>query len=504
MHYLRILREAIFDLSFSKPLKEGLTQLLAEVRRKMGYRHMSLAIFDPISQVIEFAIYSGYSKVPQKSYSLGEGIIGKAVKEKKPIIVPIMEEEPLFLNLAFNRDQRELRQLAFIAVPVQLINKDGIAEVFGVLTCDLARRSQVDLEEQCEFLQLLAVVIARHTSYLQDELAKKHFLPDMGPNPEKRFSPGKMVFYSKSMSQIMTQISQVAPSKATVLLRGESGTGKELLAEAIHNLSEVRDGPLVKLNCAALPSELIESELFGHEKGAFTGAYQSKKGKFELANKGTLFLDEIGELSLEAQAKLLRVIQEGEIQRVGGEKDIKVDVRIICATHQPLEELIKEGKFREDLYFRINVFPIFIPPLRERREDILPLAENFLEHYAREYNKKIKRISTPAIDLLVQYHWPGNVRELKNCIERAVLVCNEEVIRTYHLPPTLQTAESSATDNQLPFAEAVAEFEQEIIIEALKKAKGNMLQAARDLKASYRVINYKVKKYNINPKKFVR
>lgn len=503
MHYLKVLREAILNLSFSIPLREGLTQLLEEIRRKMGYRHMSLAIFDPISQIIEFSIYSGYAKSPQKTYSPGEGIIGRVVKEKSPVIVPVMEAEPLFLNLAFNRDQRELRQLAFIAVPVQLKNKENIREVFGVLTCDLPRRSLEDLEEHCDFLQLIAVVIARHTSYLQDELAKKHFLPDLKVGEEENRA-GNIVFYSKAMSKVMAQVSQVAPSKATVLLRGESGTGKELIAEAIHNLSAVNKGPLIKVNCAALPSELIESELFGHEKGAFTGAYQSKKGKFELADKGTLFLDEIGELSLDAQAKLLRVIQEGEIQRVGGEKNIKVDVRIICATHRPLENLIKTGKFREDLYFRINVFPIFIPPLRERREDILPLAENFLEYYSKEYKKHIKRISTPAIDLLVQYHWPGNVRELKNCMERAVLLCNEEVIRTYHLPPTLQTAESSATDNQLPFAEAVAKFEQEIIIEALKKAKGNMLQAARDLKASYRVINYKVKKYNINPKKFTR
>ncbi|WP_456324510.1 sigma 54-interacting transcriptional regulator [Desulfonauticus submarinus] len=504
MHYLDILKEAVLELSFSKPLREGLTHLLEHVAKKMGYRHMSLAIFDPISQMIEFTIYSGYAKVPQKTYAPGEGIIGQVVKEKKPIIVPVMGDEPRFLNLAFNRDIQDLKRLSFIAVPVLLKNNDGLAEIFGVLTADIPRRSLEILKEQSEFLELLAIIIARHTSYLQDELTKKHFLPEFGKGDESEVQKEKIVFFSKAMSKIMTQISQVAPSKATVLLRGESGTGKELIAEAIHKRSKVKDGPLIKLNCAALPADLIESELFGHEKGAFTGAIHTKKGKFELAHKGTLFLDEIAELSLEAQAKLLRAIQEGEIQRVGGEKVIQVDVRIVCATHQPLEKLIQEKKFREDLYFRINVFPVYIPALRERRDDILPLAEYFLDYYANEYNKKIKRISTPAIDLLVQYHWPGNVRELKNCMERAVLICNEEVIRTYHLPPTLQTAESSATDIQLPFAEAVAKFEQEILIEALKKAKGNMLQVARELKASYRVINYKIKKYNINPKKFVR
>ena len=223
---------------------------------------------------------------------------------------------------------------------------------------------------------------------------------------------------------------------------------------------------------------------------------------FELAHKGTLFLDEIGELSMNAQAKVLRAIQEQEIQRLGSEQTITVDVRLICATHQPLEELVEHGRFREDLYYRINVFPIFIPPLRERREDILPLGEHFLKGYSKEYEKNIRRISTPAIDLLTQYHWPGNVRELKNCMERAVLICDEEVIRTYHLPPSLQTAESSATDINLSFCDAVAKFEQELLVDALKKARGNMLQAARDLRVSYRIVNYKVKKYGIDPKKF--
>jgi Nif-specific regulatory protein len=304
------------------------------------------------------------------------------------------------------------------------------------------------------------------------------------------------------MRLVLQQVGQVGPSRATVLLRGESGTGKELLAEAIHAVSPRHDKTLVKLNCAALPSDLVESELFGHQKGAFTGAVANKKGLFEVAAGGTLFLDEIGELSLEAQAKVLRAIQEKEIQRIGSETSIHVDVRLITATNRALESLLEEGRFREDLYYRINVFPIFIPPLRERRHDILPLAEHFLHEFQAEYGKDIRRISTSAIDLLSQYHWPGNVRELRNCMERAVLICDEDVIRTYHLPPTLQTAESSATDTDLSFGEAVNRFEQELLVDALKKSRGNMLQAARDLKSSYRVINYKVKKYKIDPKKF--
>jgi Nif-specific regulatory protein len=323
-----------------------------------------------------------------------------------------------------------------------------------------------------------------------------------GDVAENTVQAANIVAASKSMRLVLNQVAQVGPSRATALLRGESGTGKELLAEAIHQASPRRDMPLIKLNCAALPSDLVESELFGYQKGAFTGAVQNKKGLFELAHKGTLFLDEIGELSASAQAKVLRAIQEQEIQRLGSEQTISVDVRLICATHQHLEELVESGSFREDLYYRINVFPVFIPPLRERREDILPVAEHFLKEYAEEYQKSIKRISTPAIDLLTQYHWPGNIRELKNCIERAVLVCDEQVIRTYHMPPSLQTAESTATDSSLSFCEAVAKFEQELLVDALKKARGNMLQAARDLRVSYRIVNYKVKKYGIDAKKF--
>ena len=506
MEFFATLHKVLLEIGCQGPFHESLEKLLQQVARDLHYKRISLAIFDPKTQKIEFSVYVGHQKIPRASYLIGQGITGQVVKTGKPIIVPVMKDDPNFLNLAFGRPFQELSELSFISVPVFRKNNEGQIETLGVLSVDVPKKSRDDLEKHCEFLQILALVIARHTSFLQDEITRQSayaYSKDLSLLPSvKDLAQNKIIASSKVMASIMGQVMQVAPSKATVLIRGESGTGKELLAEAIHNLSPRKDGPFVKLNCAALPSELIESELFGYERGAFTGAVTQKKGRFEQAHKGTLFLDEIGELSAEAQAKLLRAIQEGEIQRLGSEKSIRVDVRIICATHQPLENLIEQGRFREDLYYRINVFPIFIPPLRERREDILPLAEHFLHIFCEEYNKNIKRISTPAIDLLIQYHWPGNVRELRNCLERSVLICNEEVIRTYHLPPTLQTAESSATDTQLPFVEAVARFEQELLIEALKKARGNMLQVARDLRASYRVINYKVKKYGINPKKY--
>jgi Nif-specific regulatory protein len=293
-------------------------------------------------------------------------------------------------------------------------------------------------------------------------------------------------------------ISQVCRSNATVLIRGESGTGKELVANAIHFNSPRAKNTFVKVNCAALPATLIESELFGHEKGAFTGAIRQKRGKFELGNKGTIFLDEIGSIGLDVQANLLRVLQEKEFERVGGTQTIKSDVRIIAATSKNLEHAVEAETFRGDLYYRLNVFPIYLPPLRERKTDILLLADHFLENYAKENSKDIRRFSTPAIDMLMQYHWPGNVRELENCIERAVLLCEGGVVRSYHLPPTLQTGEQSDTVPVRALDEAVAGLEREMIIDALKNTRGNMAMAAELLQTTVRKFTYKAKKYGVD------
>jgi len=294
----------------------------------------------------------------------------------------------------------------------------------------------------------------------------------------------------------------VAKSNANVLLLGESGTGKELVANAIHYNSLRTTKPLIKINCAALPANLVEAELFGYEKGAFTGANRKKEGKFELANGGTVFLDEIGSLALESQGKLLRVLQEKDFERLGGVKTIKVNIRLIAATNQELTSAVEAGTFREDLFYRLNVYPIYLPPLREREADLLLLADYFLEKYARAYNKDIRRISTPAIDAFTRYHWPGNVRELENCLERAVLLCDDQVVHSYHLPPTLQTAEDTGTQQSQSFEEAVETFERELLIDALKSSRGNMRQAAIALKTTERIFGYKVKSYNILPRQY--
>jgi Nif-specific regulatory protein len=278
--------------------------------------------------------------------------------------------------------------------------------------------------------------------------------------------------------------------------------GKELIAHAIHYGSDRAERPMVKFHCAALPESVIESELFGHERGAFTGATATRAGRFELADGGTIFLDEIGDLSPTIQTKLLRVLQEREFERLGGARTINVDVRVVAATNRDLDGLTRSGAFREDLYYRLNVFPVSVPPLRERKTDILLLADHFIAKYNRSTGKKIARISTGAIDMLVSYHWPGNVRELENCIERAILLSEDGVIHGFHLPPSLQNSGSSNRNAKGSLQSRVDALEYEIIVEALKENGGNMSRAARDLGLTDRVMGLRARKYGIHFKDF--
>jgi Nif-specific regulatory protein len=275
-----------------------------------------------------------------------------------------------------------------------------------------------------------------------------------------------------------------------------------MIAHAVHYSSPRAAKPFIKVSCGALPESLIESELFGYEPGAFTDARAQKKGRFELANGGTLFLDEVGELTLATQVKLLRVLQEREFERLGGVQSIKVNVRLIAATNKDLEAAVKQGSFREDLYYRLNVFSLFLPPLRERRPDILLLADHFVQKYGTDHGKDVRRIATTAIDMMMSYHWPGNVRELENCLERAVLVCEGGVIHAHHLPPTLQTAEVSGTLPRLSLAHAVESYEKDLILDALKTTRGNRAKAARLLDTTERILGYKIKNYAIDCSRF--
>jgi Nif-specific regulatory protein len=307
---------------------------------------------------------------------------------------------------------------------------------------------------------------------------------------------------SPQMKEVFRTIEKVARSNATVLILGETGVGKELVAEALHRNSSRSDRPFVKMNCAALHESLLESELFGHERGAFTGADRQRTGRFELANEGTLFLDEIGNMTPSTQTKVLRVLQEREFERLGGSRTVKVDVRLVAATNKNLEEAIHRGEFREDLYYRLNVVNVSVPPLRERKEDIVPLASHFIDRFAKELKKDVRGLEPAAVRALKRHTWPGNIRELENTIERAVLMCDGEVIHGHHLPPSLQTAEASGTVTRVSLEDAVGAYEKDLIQDALKTTRGNRAKAARLLDTTERIINYKVRNYGIDARRF--
>ena len=310
----------------------------------------------------------------------------------------------------------------------------------------------------------------------------------------QRYNFEQLIGRSPQMRRVYEMIDRVAPTNATVLIQGESGTGKELVARAIHYRSPRKDKPFVKVNCAALPEDLLESELFGHERGAFTGAVSKREGRFELADRGTLLLDEISETSPAFQAKLLRVLQEQEFERVGGSKTIKVDVRVIATTNKDLKQAIREGKFREDLYYRLNVLPIYLPPLRERKEDIPLLVQHFLEKYSRQNGLRIKSLSKKCLDMMMQYEWPGNVRELENVIERAVVMSEGETI----FPENISLS-SPVQKMGLSFPEEITleEMEKRLILHTLQRTGGDRTEAAKILGISVRTVRNKLKKYGM-------
>jgi len=484
-------------------LRKALYMVLDLLAEHLGMERGSIALLNPDTSEIHVEVAHGISSIAKTRgrYKLGEGITGRVIESGRPMAIPSIDDEPLFLDRTRARSRIDKSKISFICVPI----KDG-RRVIGALSVDRLFDVTSPATEDLRLLSIISSLIAQKVAMLERINREKDKLSEENIKLKKelgrKYSFSSIIGNSRKMQEIFHLIMQVAKSNANVLLLGESGTGKELVANAIHYNSLRSAKPLVKVNCAALPGNLVEAELFGYEKGAFTGANNQKAGKFERANGGTIFLDEIGSLILESQGKLLRVLQERELERLGGTKTIKVNVRLVAATNKDLSQEVENGAFREDLFYRLNVYPIYLPPLREREADLLLLADYFLEKYAKEYGKDVKRISTPTIDTLVQYHWPGNVRELENCIERAVLLCDDQVIHSYHLPPTLQTAEDTGTQQAQSLEDAVGRFEKELLIDALKSSRGNLRKAAEGLETTERIFGYKIKKYGISPKQY--
>ena len=482
--------------------KQSLPEVLDALDSELGMNRGTITLLSPDGNEIKIEVAHSFSKEQSRkvSYRMGEGVTGQVMQTGKPMVVPKVSEEPLFLN-RFERWNVTKKEISFICVPISIEK-----EVIGAISVDMVFEETNPLEEDMRVLSIVASMIANDVRAQREAALRRQELEDenirLRSELEGRFRPENIIGNSNTMRDLYHQIYQVAESETTVLIRGESGTGKELVAHALHYSSPRAKGPFVKINCAALNENLLESELFGHEKGAFTGAIQSRKGRLEEANGGTLLLDEIGDFSATIQVKLLRVLQEGQFERVGSNRSIKTDARIIVATNRNLEEIVNNGDFRQDLYYRINVFPIFLPPLRARKDDILLLADFFVERYSKKMNKDIRRISTPAINMMVAYHWPGNVRELENCIERAVLLSTDDVIHGHHLPTTLQTSDASDTVGTGSLRDRVNLFERDIVVDALKRCNGNLAAAARDMGTTARIIRYKVNDLEIDYKRY--
>ncbi len=429
------------------------------------------------------------------TYRPGEGITGRVAQTGRPMALANLGKAVHFLDRTGARRNLNRSELAFLCVPIVY---DG--RVTGVLSADKVARQVQDLDRELAMLSSVSELLAKsvHNRAVEEENRRLRHLLGRSRSPS-----AEIIGHSGAMQNLFGMIAQVADSNTTVLVYGETGTGKELVARAIHKNSPRLRGPLVQVNCAAIPDTLLESELFGHERGAFTGAIHQRRGRFEEAQGGTIFLDEIGELSAAAQAKLLRVLQEKQFQPLGSSRVVRVDVRVIAATNRNLEQDLASGRFRADLFYRLNVFPLFLPPLRERGSDIILLADHFILKYTKQLGKPAKKVSPAVAEILLAYRWPGNVRELENCIERAVLVAPGETIEPVHLPPSLQISlQGAQKKEQGRLTAVVEEQERELITNALRETRGNQTRAARLLGTTKRIIQYRIRKMGIDPLSF--
>ena len=503
-------------LSRSLDFNDTLAEVLRVLHEEADLTRGLIAVVDGEGQLAVHAMYSpDGDPTPTMRYRSGEGVLGALLETPRTFKTTHLGQEPRFLN----RLERYDRNLPFIAVPIRLGS-----DLKGVLAVQPMHPDEGLLDERTQFVEMVANLVGQNLRLATEVIEEKSSLvaerDSLRRQVRREHGFDSMVGHSTVMRRIFDQARMVAKWNTTVLIRGETGTGKELIANAIHFNSPRGRNPFVRLNCAALPENLLESELFGHERGAFTGATDSRKGRFEQADSGTLFLDEIGEISGAFQAKLLRVLQEGEFERVGGSKTIKVDVRIITATHRDLETAVEEGDFREDLFYRLNVMPLFLPPLRERIEDIPEIARHLLNKIGQEQQRKLT-LSDMATRRLASHPWPGNVRELENCLERAAVLSPDgqidvdliqfQTLRGGGRPmapsmPSTMTTPSAPKPGVPPPTNVDLDdptlSERERVIAALEQAGWVQAKAARLLNMTPRQIAYRIQTLNIEVKQF--
>ena len=494
---LKVLFEISQIIGQALDLEQNLSSILSVLSESLAMKRATVTLID--DETNQLVIRASHGLSPEEKnrgvYRLDEGVTGRIFQTAKPYVVPDISREPLFLDKTRSR-RLEKDKISFIGVPIMLKGQP-----IGVLNVDRLFGAEVSFEEDIRFLTIVATLMSQFLSLHLQIKAREEVLRRENLSLRLKLSKSYQRFFivgkSTPMIQVHQMIEKVSPTKATVLLLGESGTGKTLTARIIHELSDRARFPFIKVNCASIPETLLESELFGYEKGAFTGATSSKPGRFEEADKGSIFLDEIGELPQGIQAKLLRFLQEREFERLGGNKTKKVDVRIIAATNKDLTEAVAEGKFREDLFYRINVFPIRVPELRERREDIPALLNHFLDKINREYGRRL--FFTPkALDALVRYNWPGNVREMENLLERLSIMIEGEKIDLEDIPPYffLPMAKQEPGPRE-DSSVSLKDMERREVVSALERHGWVQSRAARELGLTLRQMGYRIKKFDL-------
>ncbi len=482
-------------LSHSLNLKETLDGMLHALHEGVGLERGMVSLMDAKTGELQVSqVYGISDKITEEvSYLSGEGIVGTILKTGNSIVVRRIIDEPRFLSRLGIYNPLG----AFVGVPIKIGKK-----VVGVLAAQPAPGAEIMLDEYGRFLEMVANLIGQSVRLSQDVAQEKSVLTEerdvLRRTVRGQYGFDNIIGHNPAMRRIFEQVRLVAKWNTTVLIRGETGTGKELIANAIHYNSPRARGNYVKLNCAALPESLLESELFGHEKGSFTGAIAQRKGRFEQAAGGTVFLDEIGEISAPFQAKLLRVLQEGELERVGGTQTIKVDVRVVAATHRDLEAEVEAGRFREDLYYRLNVMPLFLPPLRERMEDIPDIARFLVEKVGTKQGRSLSMTDT-ALRVLMHHDWPGNVRELENCLERAAVmtegcVIDRDAILLTGINEKISVSRGAIQNVNIDDPDL---DEREKVIAALEQAGWVQAKAARLLDMTPRQIAYRIQTLNI-------
>ncbi len=476
-------------------INEVLNRIMNSANRVVKAEVSSLLLIDRKSRELYFHVALGDKGEEVKKFrlKLGEGIAGWVAEHSRPLIVPDVQKDSRFYRDISKKIGYQTKSI--LCVPLTLKNKTiGVLEVINKVGGGSFTAEDQNLLET--FANLAGVAIENARLYQDIKFENINLRKELSDGR----TPQEYIGVSHIMKEKLEMAYQVAQTNTTALLLGESGTGKELFAEYIHYKSTRKNKPLIKVNCAAIPENLIETELFGHVKGAFTDAVSDKMGKFELANGGTVFLDEVGDVSYRVQSKLLRVLQDHIVQRVGGTSEKKVDIRLIAATNKNLYEEVKESRFREDLFFRLNVFPIYIPPLRERKEDIEPLARYFLAKFNGELKKNIRGFSGEAAQVLKGYYWPGNVRELQNVVERSVVLCKNDVITMKDLYLGTESISPRAADiePELPLREAVNDFKKSYITRVLEKTGWKQTKASGILKIQRTYLSRLINELNIN------